>query len=84
MPENRLKRGLRATFIGLTANALLTSAKFATGILGHSHALMADAVPSAASTIIPSNPERREGGGVPDMLAFPDGSGHRNELDPNL
>ena len=48
MPENRLKRGLRATFIGLTANAVLTSAKFAAGILGHSHALIADAVESLA------------------------------------
>src|SRR5437016_9122347 len=45
---SRLKRSLRATFLGLAANAVLTSAKFAAGILGHSHALVADAVESLA------------------------------------
>ena len=48
MPISRLKRSLRATFIGLAANTLLTAAKFAAGILGHSHALVADAVESLA------------------------------------
>src|SRR5437762_4790611 len=48
VPLSRLKRGLRATFLGMAANALLTSAKFTAGILGHSHALVADAVESLA------------------------------------
>jgi cation diffusion facilitator family transporter len=39
---------LRATFIGLAANGFLTATKFAAGILGHSHALVADAVESLA------------------------------------
>jgi cation diffusion facilitator family transporter len=45
---SRLKRGLRATFLGLVVNGVLTGAKFAAGILGHSHALIADAVESLA------------------------------------
>ncbi len=48
MHESRLKRSLRATFLGLGVNAILTAAKFAAGILGHSHALVADAVESLA------------------------------------
>src|SRR5712691_6141034 len=48
MPLTRLKRSLRATFLGLAVNAVLTGAKFAAGILGHSHALVADAVESLA------------------------------------
>src|SRR5437879_5723287 len=48
MIQDRLKRGLRATFIGLAANSLLTTAKLVAGILGHSHALVADAVESLA------------------------------------
>src|SRR5207249_1674223 len=44
----RLNRSLRATFLGLAANAGLTAAKFVAGILGHSHALVADAVESLA------------------------------------
>jgi cation diffusion facilitator family transporter len=48
MSSRRLKRGLRATFIGLAINSLLTASKFAAGILGHSHALVADAVESLA------------------------------------
>jgi cation diffusion facilitator family transporter len=46
MTDARLKRSLRVTLVGLVINALLTSAKFAAGILGHSHALIADAVES--------------------------------------
>jgi cation diffusion facilitator family transporter len=46
--ETRLKRGLRTTFLGLAVNTLLSMAKFAAGILGHSHALVADAVESLA------------------------------------
>src|SRR3954462_8692984 len=45
---SRLNRGLRAPFIGLAANSVLTAAKFAAGIAGHSHALVADAVESLA------------------------------------
>ena len=48
MPENRLKRGLRATFIGLATNTVLTTVKLVAGIVGHSHALLADAVESMA------------------------------------
>jgi cation diffusion facilitator family transporter len=39
---------LRATFAGLAVNVTLTAAKFAGGILGHSQALIADAVESLA------------------------------------
>src|SRR6476620_11243696 len=45
---DRLKRGLRATFLGLAVNTVLTAVKFTAGILGHSHALIADAVESLA------------------------------------
>jgi len=48
MIRDRLKRSLRATLIGLAANAVLTLVKLAAGILGHSHALVADAVESLA------------------------------------
>jgi integrase len=47
-------------------------------------ALMADAVPSAASIMMRGNPDRPEGSGVLDMPAVFGGSGHRNELSPNL
>lgn len=48
MPSARLKRSLRATFLGLAVNVALTIAKFLAGILGHSQALIADAVESLA------------------------------------
>ena len=48
MPTARLQRSLRATFLGLAANVALTIAKFLAGILGHSQALIADAVESLA------------------------------------
>ena len=48
MPSYRLQRSLRATFIGLAVNVMLTVAKFLAGILGHSQALIADAVESLA------------------------------------
>ena len=48
VPQSRLQRGLRATFIGMAVNALLASAKLAAGLAGHSHALTADAVESLA------------------------------------
>jgi cation diffusion facilitator family transporter len=43
-----LERSLRATFLGMAVNAMLTASKFAAGLLGHSHALIADAVESTA------------------------------------
>jgi cation diffusion facilitator family transporter len=46
MAEDRLKRGLRATFLGIAVNVVLGAAKFAAGVLGHSHALIADATES--------------------------------------
>ncbi len=46
--KNRLERGLRTTFLGIAANVILGAAKFAAGILGHSHALIADATESFA------------------------------------
>src|SRR3989440_3124114 len=48
MAPTRLERGLRATFLGMVANILLAAAKLAAGIVGHSHALVADAVESLA------------------------------------
>ncbi len=48
MPPSRLNRSLRATLAGLAVNTVLTAAKFTAGILGHSHALVADAVESLA------------------------------------
>ena len=48
MSTARLQRSLRATFLGLAANVVLTVAKFLAGILGHSQALIADAVESLA------------------------------------
>lgn len=45
---SRIKRGLRATLLGMVANTFLAGGKLAAGILGHSHALMADAVESLA------------------------------------
>lgn len=44
----RLKRGLRATLLGMVLNTFLAAGKLAAGILGHSHALIADAVESLA------------------------------------
>jgi cation diffusion facilitator family transporter len=43
---NRLQRSLRATFIGLAVNVFLSAAKLVAGIVGHSHALVADACES--------------------------------------
>jgi cation diffusion facilitator family transporter len=43
---DRLERSLRATFIGLAVNVLLSAVKLIAGIVGHSHALVADACES--------------------------------------
>ena len=48
MAMSRLKRGLRATLLGMVVNILLVAGKLAAGIFGHSHALVADAVESMA------------------------------------
>jgi cation diffusion facilitator family transporter len=51
VPTDRLKRSLKATFLGMAVNAALSAAKFAAGVLGHSHALIADAVESSADIL---------------------------------
>jgi cation diffusion facilitator family transporter len=48
MSIQRYNRGRRATIIGLIVNAVLASIKLGAGILGHSQALIADAVESFA------------------------------------
>ncbi|HEY5232461.1 MAG TPA: cation diffusion facilitator family transporter [Verrucomicrobiae bacterium] len=48
MAKDRLQRGLRATFLGIAVNIVLGAVKFAAGIFGHSHALIADATESFA------------------------------------
>ncbi|MBI5772976.1 MAG: cation transporter [Verrucomicrobia bacterium] len=48
VPPPRLQRSLRVTFLGLGVNVLLAAGKFAAGVFGHSHALVADAVESFA------------------------------------
>jgi len=48
VPSARLRLSLRATFLGLAVNVVLTAVKFLAGILGHSQALIADAVESLA------------------------------------
>jgi cation diffusion facilitator family transporter len=47
----RLERGLRATFTGLAGNAVLAAGKFAAGLAGGSHALVADATESLADVV---------------------------------
>src|SRR5436190_10026685 len=47
----RLQQGLRATFIGLSVNAILAISKLLGGIFGHCHALVADAVESLADIL---------------------------------
>lgn len=46
--KSRLQRSLRATWWGLLANAVLAIAKLGAGLIGHSYALVADAVESLA------------------------------------
>ena len=46
--HTRLKRSLRVTFLGMGLNVLLAAVKLVAGIVGHSHALVADAVESFA------------------------------------
>jgi cation diffusion facilitator family transporter len=51
VPADRLKRSLKATFLGMAVNAVLSAVKFTAGVLGHSHALIADAVESSADIL---------------------------------
>ena len=51
MAKKRLERSLRVTFLGMLVNAALAAGKIAAGIIGHSHALVADGVESAADFI---------------------------------
>jgi len=44
--RRRLKRSLQVTFTGLLVNTILAGSKLFAGIVGHSHALIADAVES--------------------------------------
>ena len=44
----RLTRSLRVTLLGLAVNTVLAGSKMAGGLLGHSHALLADGVESLA------------------------------------
>ncbi|HEV7926107.1 MAG TPA: cation diffusion facilitator family transporter [Verrucomicrobiae bacterium] len=51
MPTDRLQRSLKATFLGMAVNVVLSAVKFTAGVLGHSHALIADAVESGADIL---------------------------------
>ena len=51
MSRRRLERSLRVTFVGLLVNAALAAGKVAAGIIGHSQALVADGVESAADLV---------------------------------
>ena len=51
MSRTRLEQGLRATFVGLSVNAVLAVTKLVAGLLGHSHALVADSVESLADIL---------------------------------
>lgn len=48
MATKRLERSLKVTFIGMIVNTVLAAGKTAAGIIGHSHALVADGVESLA------------------------------------
>jgi cation diffusion facilitator family transporter len=51
MAKRRLERSLRVTFLGLLVNAALAAGKVVAGVIGRSHALIADGVESAADLI---------------------------------
>ncbi len=46
MEQSRTQRQIRITLVGLVINGVLAVGKLAAGILGHSHALVADAIES--------------------------------------
>ncbi|MGZ8919428.1 MAG: cation diffusion facilitator family transporter [Limisphaerales bacterium] len=51
MSKKRLERSVRVTFLGLLVNAGLAAGKIAAGVIGHSQALVADGVESAADFV---------------------------------
>jgi cation diffusion facilitator family transporter len=51
VPRTRLQRSLRATFLGMIVNTLLAGGKTVAGVLGHSHALVADGIESLADLL---------------------------------
>ena len=51
MSKKRLERSVRVTFLGLLVNAALAAGKIAAGVIGHSQALVADGVESAADFV---------------------------------
>lgn len=51
MSRKRLERSVRVTFLGLLVNAALAAGKIAAGVVGHSQALVADGVESAADFV---------------------------------
>lgn len=51
LKNERLQRGLNATFVGMAVNGVLAAVKVAGGILGHSQALVADGVESLADLV---------------------------------
>lgn len=48
---DRLQRSLKVTFLGMGVNALLAIGKLVAGVMGHSHALVADSVESLADIV---------------------------------
>ena len=51
MSTDRLSRSVKATLWGLVTNTVLAVGKFAAGVVGNSHALIADAVESMADVV---------------------------------
>lgn len=51
MSRKRLERSLRVTFLGMVVNIGLAVGKIAAGVVGHSHALVADGIESCADFI---------------------------------
>ncbi|HUS34138.1 MAG TPA: cation diffusion facilitator family transporter [Verrucomicrobiae bacterium] len=51
MDEQRQRRSVNATVLGLVVNALLAAAKTAAGVVGHSQALIADGIESFADIV---------------------------------
>lgn len=51
MQKGRLQRTVRVTLIGMLANTILAATKMVAGVVGHSHALVADGVESLADLL---------------------------------
>ncbi len=80
--EQRLRKSLRTTFVGIVINVVLSLGKMTTGIFGHSQALIADGIESLAdvfSSLIvwrglsiaaaPADPEHPYGHGKAEPIA---------------